>query len=87
MALFADVSEEDIDFLISEKDAKHTKKATEQSWRVLTSYCEEKSITLNIETVSKIGLNNLLKQFYIEARKSNGEFFQKKHFRMYPAWN
>ena len=77
MSRFASLSEEEIENIISDKDAKRTKKATEQSWSVLKSYCEEKQIDLNIHNITKQELNDLLKTFYVEARKADGNYYRK----------
>ena len=45
MSRFAECSNEDIDNLL---------KAIEQSWRVSVFYCREKSVDLNIETLTKV---------------------------------
>ena len=80
MSRFATVSEADIEKLVREKDAKLTAKATEQSWRVFKSYCNEKCIIFDESTGTKSGLNAILKSFYAEVRKPDGKLYRKNSF-------
>ena len=77
MSRFASLNEEDINRILVEKDAARTRKAADQSWRVLLAYCEEKKITFDIKSISKSELNELLKRFYFEVRKPDGGEYRK----------
>ena len=59
MSRFAECTNEDIDNLLNDKDAAETKKATEQSWRIILAYCTEKEIELNLEKITKNELDNI----------------------------
>ena len=52
MSRFVTVTDDEVKNLLEQKDAERTRKAMEQSWRVFTSYCEEKSITFDIVILS-----------------------------------
>ena len=87
MSRFANVSDEELRNLVKEKDAKRTQKASDQSWRTFESYCKEKSIVFDINTVSKHELNNILKTFYLEVRKRDGQLYQEKLFQLFAPRN
>ena len=57
---------EELHNLVNEKDAKRTKRATEQMWRTFTSYCEENLISFDINTTS-----------VLKVRKPDGELYRK----------
>ena len=80
MSRFTTASEADIEQLVREKDAKLTAKATEQSWRVFQSYCNEKGILFDEKNCTKSGLNDILKSFYAEVRKPDGKLYRKNSF-------
>ena len=56
-------------------DSKSTKKATEQSWRVFTAYCNEKQIVIDAKSIEKKDLDNILKYFFMEARQPDGKAY------------
>ena len=74
---FASVSEEDIATLLCDKDSVNTKRATKVSVGVLQLYLQEKGHRTDYVSLSTSGLNNLLKKFYVEARKKNKEPYTK----------
>ena len=78
MTRFASVDDSDIDVLADSKDAEQTRRATEQSWRICIAYCLEKGISISIESITKSELNDVLKYFYVETRKSDGTLYRKK---------
>ena len=41
------LDESDIENILKEKDSESRNKATEQSWRVFTAYCNEKQIKID----------------------------------------
>ena len=55
MSRFANVSDEEL----RNSAAKRTQKATDQSWRTFESYCKEKSIVFDKNTVSLLHENGL----------------------------
>ena len=54
--------------LVTEKDAKRTRQATEQCWRTFLPYCSEKNLNIELESLSKSEFNKILERFYLEAR-------------------
>ncbi|KAJ7377167.1 BTB/POZ domain-containing protein kctd1 [Desmophyllum pertusum] len=66
---FAKVSEVDLERLVDDKDAKNTKRATKTALTVLQQYLKEKKLS---EPQTKDGISNVLKLFYVEARKLDG---------------
>ena len=71
---FAKVSEVDLERLVDDKDAKNTKRATKTVLRVLQQYLKEKKVS---EPQTKDGISNVLKLFYVEARKLDGTLYSK----------
>lgn len=76
MSRFATVGEEKKKKILEEKDAPNTKKA----YNVFIIYCREKNITIDISTITKEELNELLRSFYVEVRKGDGSFYKKTSF-------
>ena len=73
-ARFASVSQDDLNLLIEDKDAKNTKKATKASVKVFNDYLREKRLE---EPQDKTSLAIILKTFYAKARKSDGSSYSK----------
>ena len=64
--------------LLDNKDPDTTKKNNESVMAsFFLSYCREKNIDFNLNQITKLELDNLLKKFYLEARKPNGELYRK----------
>ena len=80
MSRFATVGEEKKKKILEEKDAPNTKKAGQIAYNVFINYCREKNITIDISTVTKEELNELLRSFYVEVRKGDGSFYKKTSF-------
>ena len=76
-ARFASVSDEDIASLVDNKDSANTKKATKLAVHIFEQYMKAKNICCNFESVTPTELNNLLRRFWVEARKQNGEMYTK----------
>ena len=58
-------------------NSKNTHKTTTVSWNTFTSYLGEKEVTIDPYTVTKQELNNVLKLFYLELRKTDGTLYKK----------
>ena len=71
---FATLSEEDLNLLLADKDAKSTKRATKSALKVFHQYLKEKKAD---EPQTKDTLANVLKLFYAEARKADGTSYSK----------
>jgi len=76
-ARFASRTDEDIEKLLNEKESKSTKSATKQAVKIPREFCLEKGVSADFEGLSKLELNQLLKQFYANARKQDGSFYTK----------
>ena len=76
---FSSVSEEDLDTLVEEIDAKNTKDVISFSQRILMSYCKEKDIEFgSLNNFSEAELCSFLRTFYAEVRQSNGDYYAKR---------
>ena len=80
MARFASITAEGVDELIKEKDAKNTQRATVTAWNAFLSYVKEKGIHFD-GNVDKTYMNEVLRTFYFELRKQNGELYSLNAFR------
>ena len=74
---FASSTDHDIATMLEDKDSSSTKKATKQAIKVLREYCAEKRLSTQFEDKDKVELDNLLKQFYANARKKDGTMYSK----------
>ena len=74
---FASSTDDDIARMLENKDSSSTKRATKQAIKVLREYCAEKDVSIQFENNNKVELNNLLKQFYANARKKDGTMYCK----------
>ena len=71
---FATLSEEDLNLLLDDKDAKSTKRATKSGLKGFHQYLKEKKAD---EPQTKDTLANVLKLFYAEARKACDTSYSK----------
>lgn len=74
---FGDSSEEEIQRLLEDKSTNNTKKATKTAVKIFRDYLREKGLDTGFEDFEKSVLNNVLKRFYVEARKRDGDFYKK----------
>ena len=67
---FADLSRQEIAGLVEEKDSKNTQLATKTAFSTLKAFCGEKypEKDQNFDEISKEELNELLVDFYSNAR-------------------
>lgn len=74
---FGETSEEDIQRLLEHRScSENTWRATKNAVKILRDYMEEKSMDVNFENLDKQALNDLLRKFYVEARKKNGDYYK-----------
>ena len=73
---FASFDDEEFNDLITSKDAENTKKSTKQAVGVFREYLREKSLPGDFETLDKQTLAKILGKFYVEARKTNGDYYK-----------
>ena len=78
---FPVVSNEQREQIITDKDAKNTKKATKVAWNALTSWLTARKKAMDPSVISKQELDELLAQFFLEARQQNGTFYKTSAFR------
>jgi hypothetical protein len=76
-ARFGDSSEEEIQRLLEDKNTANTKKATKTAVNIFREYLREKGLDTFFEDFDKDVLNNVLRKFYVEARKRDGDFYKK----------
>ena len=62
-------------------NSKETKKQTRVLYNILVSYCYEKNIIYDENTIDKKSLNTILSRFYTEVRKGNGGMYKQNSFR------
>ena len=67
---FASNTDHYIATMLEDKDSSSTKKATKQAIKVLQEYCTEKGLSTHFENNNKVELDNLLKKFFANARKT-----------------
>jgi hypothetical protein len=73
--------EDEIAYLLSNKDSTHTKKSTKWAVKCFWDFLSEISDNIQFETYSSEELNRALKSFYVGARKTDGSQFKKVHYR------
>ena len=76
---FADLLRQKIAGLVEEKDSKNTQSATKTALSTLKAFCGEKypGKVQNFDEISKEELNELLVDFYPNARKKPGGNYKK----------
>ncbi|XP_062574912.1 uncharacterized protein LOC134236784 [Saccostrea cucullata] len=68
---------DEISDLLSLKDSENTKKSTLLSIKCLRDFIAATAMEIEIESCPKEVLDDVLKKFYVGARKTNGERFKK----------
>ncbi|XP_060793158.1 uncharacterized protein LOC132896388 isoform X3 [Neoarius graeffei] len=76
-ARFASLNTEDFEINLKEKDALSTRKATKTALAILQAYLQEKHIATDIEQLEKRAIAEILSKFYLEVRKSDGDFYKR----------
>ena len=76
-ARFPDLSEDELSCLLEEKNSENTKKATKTAVSVFRQYLKERKISEDDVIRSKQIFANVLRKFYAEARKRDGELYCK----------
>ncbi|KAJ8311438.1 hypothetical protein KUTeg_010793 [Tegillarca granosa] len=71
------LTQSDYEKILNDSDAKNTRRATLSAVRTFKAYLEEKGLIENFETLPKSELDQILSQFYREARQENGEKYRK----------
>ena len=71
---FGNSTDEDLDRLLSDKDADNTKKATKAALTCFTQFLLATDRDLNFQTPEE--LNEVLMKFYADARKKDGSHYK-----------
>ena len=69
---FASSTQQEIEKLLEDKDSENTKRSTKVAKELFYEYLKEKNIQ---EPHDKKELAQVLKSFYVEARKKDGSFY------------
>ncbi|VDI15060.1 Hypothetical predicted protein [Mytilus galloprovincialis] len=73
---FVPIDEEEVDIFIANQENRGTLKKTTSDLRTLIQFLEKKNEKREIHNIPPKELNNLLSQFFISARKSDGENYE-----------
>jgi hypothetical protein len=74
---FAEISEEQLQTIVENKDAVNTKRSTNQAVKIFREYLAEKAQSNDFESFSPSELDTFIGKFYAEARNRNGELYKK----------
>ena len=66
---------EEIDQLLGDVNARNTHKTTKFAVKLLHDYCNSKGRNPEFENLTAVQLNALLKEFYVNIRRVNGEHY------------
>ena len=77
---FADTSEEEVNNILTNINAKNTNKSTKFAAKLLADYCVSTGRNANFESLKANELVSLLKDFYINLRQQNGELYSRSSF-------
>ena len=67
--------EENLEDLINETVPVTTKRNTEWGYNVFKNYCARNEVTVDFHSVTEEELSNILKRFYANIRRKNGELY------------
>jgi hypothetical protein len=73
---FVPIDEEEVDNFIANQENRGTLKKTTSDLRTLMQFLHTKNEKREIHNIPAKELNNLLSQFFISARKSDGEDYE-----------
>ena len=74
---FASVSENEMEKLLRDRNSENTKKSTKLAVAIIKGYLLEKGDSTDFVSISAHEINDLLKKFYLEARKKDGADYCK----------
>ena len=75
---FANLTEEDLQEIIDNKDSKQTNAVIEKSVGILRSYCESKEYVFSeVEKYNDFELSTLLRKFFPEVRTKLDDYILK----------
>ena len=70
-----DITEEDIENILKQKNSKNTDNVTKYSKNIFTQYMHAKGLDLDTE-INNNKLDSTLKNFYVDARTKKGEHYK-----------
>ena len=77
---FGSVSREEKQKILDGKESENSLKSSRLSYCIFEKYCAEKKVVFEVNSVLKSELDVLLQNFYLEARKEDGNFYKKSSF-------
>ncbi|CAC5387916.1 unnamed protein product [Mytilus coruscus] len=77
---FGTAEDDDIDDKLNDVLARNTQKSTIFALKLVYDYCVSKGLDANIEDRNPASLNKLLKEFYVNIRQANGDFYSRSSF-------
>ena len=77
---FKNLSDAEKRDLVSNSYSSNTSKTTNVAWNTFIAFCTEKKLNVNIDTCTKNELDEILKDFYVSARKTDGNLYKKSSF-------
>ncbi|CAG2234023.1 KCTD1_15 [Mytilus edulis] len=77
---FGDASEDEVYHLLTNINSKNTAKSTKFAVKLLRDYCLAKELDVEFENLPVSELCTLLKGFYINLRRHNGELYTRSSF-------
>jgi hypothetical protein len=78
---FVPVEDDDLKQLLTEKDAKSTRRATDSAVRTFKTYLRERSLNKDFEEITPSELDSTLSKLYAETRTEDGELYNKSSLR------
>lgn len=80
MTRFVNTSDAEIEELLEGRNSKNTSNIISTAVKIIRDYLEDKAINISVEDYgndSNEKLNSVLRKFYAELRKKNGELYSK----------
>ena len=77
MSRFGNINDAEKSSLLEDVNSKATKKSTTVAFNLFTTYLREKKISVDVNTISKAELNDILNSFYANVRKTDGAYYKK----------
>ena len=74
---FASLTEDQLNSIIEESDAKNTKRSTKTAITIFRNYLSSKGLNIDFENFTSTDLDKILTKFYAEIRQENGDFYKK----------
>ena len=69
----SDLNNEQLDEIEQKAQAKNAKKATEWGVKMFKKWCEKRTISVDLKTVSPTDMSEILRKFYAEVKTEKGQ--------------